>query len=144
MRHMFAISILVSILTSCAMNTGTGVLSGAVLGAGAGSLWDNGRGALIGTAIGALSGGLVGVILDDQDRRIMERSSPRTVDRMDRSEPLTINDIIKLSQNGIPDQTIMDYVTDTQSTYHLSQSQIRRLKEAGVSQRIINFMIAAN
>jgi hypothetical protein len=79
--------------------------------------------------------------LDVQDRKIMEKTSPRTVERMDRAEPLTIGDIIKLSQGGVSDDTIIKYMHDTKTTYNLSQSQINRLQEAGVSQRVINHMI---
>lgn len=129
------------ILTSCASNTGTGALTGSIIGAGAGGIAGGGRGALIGSAAGAIAGGLIGAALDEQDRRVMERSSPRTVDRMDRGEPLTINDIIKLSQGGVSDDTITRYIQDTTSTYNLSQAQIRRLQDAGVSQRVINDMI---
>jgi uncharacterized protein YcfJ len=128
-------------LTSCASNTGTGIISGGVIGAGAGGIAGGGRGALIGSAAGIIAGGLIGAALDEQDRRVMERSSPRTVDRMDRGEPLTINDVIKLSQGGVSDDTMMSYMRDTSSSYTLSQAQIRRLQDAGVSQRVINYMI---
>lgn len=84
---------------------------------------------------------VVDAALDEQDRRVMERASPRTVDRMDRSEPLTINDVIKLSQGGVSDENIINYMDRTQSSYTLSQSQIRRLHDAGVSERVINYMI---
>ncbi len=79
--------------------------------------------------------------LDDQDKKIMNKISPRTVERMDRGEPLTINDIIKLSQGGISDDTIIRYIKETKTTYNLSQAQINRLQEAGASQRVVNFMI---
>lgn len=127
--------------TSCATNTGTGVLAGGILGAGVGGLAGGGSGALIGGAAGAIAGGLIGASLDEQDRKVMERSSPRTVDRMDRGDPLTINDVIKLSQGGVSDDTILKYMRDTNSSYHLSQTQIRRLQDAGVSQRVINHMV---
>lgn len=135
-------SVLLLILTSCASNTGTGVIAGTVLGSGVGSVAGGGRGALIGSAAGAIAGGLVGASLDEQDRKVMERNSPRTVDRMDRREPLTINDVIKLSQGGVSDDTIVRYLQDISSFYQLSQAQVRRLQEAGVSQRIINEMVA--
>jgi hypothetical protein len=96
---------------------------------------------LIGSAAGIIAGGLIGATLDEQDRRVMERSSPRTVDRMDRGEPLTINDVIKLSQNGVSDTTMMSYIRNTSSAYSLSQAQIRRMQDAGVSQRVINYMV---
>ena len=71
----------------------------------------------------------------------MEQSSPRTVDRMDRGDPLTINDVIKLNQGGVSDETIMEYMRDTDSTYNLSQAQIRRLQDAGVSKKVISYMV---
>lgn len=128
-------------LMSCSTNTGTGVIAGGTLGAGVGGIAGGGNGALIGGAAGAIAGGLIGAALDEQDRKVMERSSPRTVDRMDRGDPLTINDVIKLSQGGVSDDTILGYIRETQSSYNLSQAQVRRLQDAGVSQRVIGFMI---
>lgn len=132
---------LILILVGCATNTGTGAIAGCTLGAGVGGLAGGNQGALIGGAAGAIAGGLFGAVLDEQDRKVMERSSPRTVDRMDRGEPLTINDVIKLSQGGVSDDSILTYMRDTGSTYNLSQAQIRRLHDAGTSQRVINYML---
>ncbi len=129
------------LFTSCSTNTGSGALAGAGAGALTGGIVGGGQGALIGGAIGAVAGGLVGATLDEQDRKVMERTSPRTVDRMDRGEPLTVNDVIKLSQGGVSDTTILNYMQQTGSAYNLSQAQIRRLQDAGVSQRAVNFMI---
>lgn len=137
MKYLFLVCCL--ILASCSTNKGTGAISGCVLGASAGSLV-SGQSALIGTAAGALAGGIIGAVLDEQDRKVMERSSPRTVDRMDRGEPLTINDVIKLSQGGVSDDTIVNYMRDTGSNYNLSQAQIRRLQDNAVSQRVIDYM----
>ncbi|PIS03278.1 MAG: hypothetical protein COT85_00950 [Chlamydiae bacterium CG10_big_fil_rev_8_21_14_0_10_42_34] len=129
------------LITSCASNTGTGVIAGGVIGATVGGVVRGGTGALIGSAAGVIAGGLIGAVLDEQDRKVMEQTSPRTVDRMDRREALTINDVIKLSQGGVSDDTIMSYMRDTSSSYGLSRAQIRRLQESGVSQRVINSMI---
>lgn len=128
------------VLISCSTNVGTGILAGGVIGIGAGAALNSGKGALIGSAVGVVAGGLIGAVLDEQDRKVMERSSPRTVDRMDREEPLTINDVIKLSQGGVSDDIIIKYMGDTKSAYHLSQAQIRRLNDAGVGQRVIEYM----
>lgn len=141
MKH--SILLLAVILASCASNTGTGVISGGVLGSGVGGIAGGGRGALIASAAGVIAGGLIGAALDEQDRKVMERNSPRTVDRMDRGEPLTINDVIKLSQSGVSDDMIALYIHNTSSSYQLSQPQVRRLQDAGVSSRIINEMIAS-
>ena len=140
-KHMILVALLALMLTGCETKTGTGALAGGALGAGAGGLIGGGQGALIGGAIGAVSGGLVGAALDEQDRKVMERSSPRTVNRMDKGEPLTYNDIIKLSQGGVSDESIIRYIRETRTTYKLSQYHIRKLQQGGVSQRVINYMI---
>ena len=132
------------VICGCETKTGTGALAGGAVGLGAGALIGGGRGALIGGAIGALSGGLIGAALDEQDRKIMEKSSPRTVDRMDRGDPLTITDVIKLSQGGVSDDTILQYIKQTGTTYTLTQPQINRLQEGGVSQRVINYMLSTS
>lgn len=126
---------------SCSTNTGIGVISGSGLGAGIGGVLGGGGGALIGSAAGLLTGGLIGVILDEQDRKVISKSSPRTIDRIDRGEPLTLNDVIKLSQSGVSDEAIISYLSETRSVYDLSQTQIRRLQNSGVSQRVIHFMM---
>lgn len=84
------------------------------------------------------------VALDEQDRKIMQQTSPRTLDRMDKSEPLTINDVIKLSQGGVSDDAIIQYIQEKQTYYNLTQAQVRRLKDAGVSQRVISYMMTKN
>ena len=143
MRFISPIVLILIALTfgSCASNTGTGMLTGGAIGGTVGGLSGGAPGALIGSAAGVIAGGLIGAALDEQDRKVMEKSSPRTVDRMDRGDPLTINDVIKLSQGGVSDSTILEYMRDTGSTYSLSQAQIRRLQDAGVSQRVINYMV---
>lgn len=142
MKYLLSISLgLCATLMSCSTHTGTGALTGGGLGAFAGGVIGGGKGALIGGTVGAVAGGFIGAALDEQDRKVMERTSPRTVERMDRGEPLTVNDIIKLSQGGISDDTTINYMQQTGSSYTLSQAQIRRLADAGVSQRVINYMV---
>jgi uncharacterized protein YcfJ len=126
---------------SCATNIGTGIFAGSALGAGVGGISGGGLGALIGSATGLVMGSLTGFALDEQDKKVMEKSSPRTVERMNRNEPLTLNDVIKLSQGGVSDNTIIQYIHDQKTQYNLTQTQIRRLRDAGVSQRVINYMV---
>lgn len=143
MKHFCSLlfSFVMFLASGCSTNTGIGVISGSSLGAGVGSVLGGGGGALIGSAVGIVAAGLIGVVLDEQDRKVISKSSPRTVDRMDRGEPLTLNDVIKLSQGGISDEAIISYLVETQTVYDLSQTQIRRLQGSGVSQRVIQFMI---
>lgn len=135
--------LLLPILASCATNAGTGVFAGTVIGAGAGGISAGGIGALVGGASGIIAGSIIGAALDAQDRKVMEKASPRTVTRMDRGEPLTINDVIKLSQNNVDADTIVEYMQERKTNYALSQAQIRRMQEAGVSEKVINYMAAS-
>lgn len=128
-------------LVSCSSNFGTGLFSGALIGASAGGAASGGKGSLIGLATGVVTGGILGFTLDEQDRKVMERKSPRTVTRIDRGDPLTINDVIKLSQAGVSDQAILQYVEGSSTLYELSVYQIRRLQDAGVSQNVIDRMM---
>lgn len=130
-------------LASCTTNTGTGAFTGGLHGGGVGSLAEGGKGGLIASAAGLVARGVVGAMLDEQDRLVMQKNSPRTINRMDRGDPLTINDVIKLSQNGVSDNTIMQYIRESLSFYSLSQTQVRRMQHSGVSQKVINAMIEA-
>ncbi len=128
-------------MTSCSTNVGTGIITGGTIGAGLGGITSGNTGAIIGGTSCMIAGSLIGIALDTQDRKVMEKSSPRTISRMDRGEPLTINDIIKLSQGGICDDTIIEYIQEQKTVYSLSQSQTKRMRDAGVSGRVINAMI---
>jgi len=133
MRILATLTLLSLLLIGCESKATTGVSAGGAL--------SGGKGVHIGGANGVVAGGLTGASLDEQDRRIMERTSPKTIDRMDRAEPLTVSDIVKLHEGGIGDETIVRYIHDTRTTYNLSQVQIKHLQNAGISQRIINYMI---
>ncbi len=141
MRYLLSTLVFSLTLTGCQSKTATGALAGGALGAGIGGIVGGGKGALIGGGSGIIAGGLIGAALDEQDRKIMERSSPTTLGRMDRGEPLTVNDIIKLHEGGISDKTIIRYIRQTRTSYTLSQAQIQKLQDAGVSQSLIQYMI---
>ncbi len=81
------------------------------------------------------------VQLDPQERRALEQTSPRTLQRMDRGEPLTLNDVIKLSQGGVRDDITLQYLYESNSTYQLSPAQLRRLRDAGVSEPVVDAMV---
>lgn len=134
--RLFQYAILGLLCSSCSTNTGSARAEWSALSMSGGSRRD-----LIVSAGSVVGGRLISATLDEQDRRVMDRTSPRTVERMERGEPLTINDIIKLSQGGVNDSTILNYMSETDSNYTLSQAQIRRLQDAGVSQRVIDFMV---
>lgn len=133
-----ALSIL---LIGCSSKAGTGALVGGAVGVGAGALIGGGGGAVIGGAAGAVGGAIIGAALEDSDRENLQRNSPGTLKRIDRGEPLSTSDIKNMSRNGISDDVIISQIQATQSTYYLNADQIVDLKNSGVSQKVINFMI---
>jgi outer membrane lipoprotein SlyB len=130
------------LISSCENKTETGALVGAGTGALAGGLiGGNITGVVVGGAIGAAAGGLIGYALDEQDRKIMEQRSPQTLKRIDRGEQLTLDDIKNMTKNGLNDDTIINQIKATNSSFRLTTSQIIDLKNSGVSQRVIDYMI---
>jgi outer membrane lipoprotein SlyB len=129
-------------LTSCESKAGTGALVGTGVGMGAGALISpTPQGVLIGGAVGAVSGALVGAALDSSDRDNIKRDSPKTMNKIDRGEQLSMEDIEKMSEAGISDDKIIGTIHSTGSIYHLSASDVEELKKAGVSQRVIDYML---
>jgi hypothetical protein len=132
----------ITFLASCQSNAGTGALIGAGAGMGAGALISpTPAGVLIGGAVGAAGGAAIGAAIDASDRKQIEQQSPQTMNRIDRGEQLSINDIKKMSQAGITDDKIIGTIHSTGSVYHLTTSDIQDLKAAGVSQRVIDYML---
>ncbi len=130
------------LLTACESKAGTGSLIGAGVGVGAGALISGTpTGALIGGAVGAVGGAIIGASLDESDRSTMQQSSPQTLRRVDNGDQLTLNDIEKMSKSGIGDDKIIGVIQSTGSIYHLSSEDITELKNAGVSQRVIDYML---
>jgi len=79
--------------------------------------------------------------LDQSDRSSLEKQSPRIIKKIDNREPLSTDDIKKMSRAGLSDDVIMKQINDTKSVFYLSSADIVDLKKAGVSQRVINAMI---
>jgi uncharacterized protein YcfJ len=121
-------------------------LSGAAIGAGTGALIGSashhgGAGALIGGAVGLLTGALVGqsMELEQQDR--LRRESPRTYERVEQGQPLSTADIKALAKAGITDDVIISQIRNSRVVYRLTTAEIIDLKDAGVSHKVIDYMI---
>src|SRR5882724_6164858 len=125
-------------------NTATGALVGGAAGAGIGAIAGGrhaGEGALIGGAIGALTGAIVGDSIDQQQRERVREYSPQTLVRIDQGQPLGVADIKALAKAGVSDEVIISQIRNSHTTYHLSTAEIIDLKDAGVSERVIDVMI---
>lgn len=137
-----AIMGIAGLLTSCESKTGTGALAGAGVGALAGGLIaGNATGALIGGAVGAAGGALIGAALDAQDRDNLQQNSPQTLQKIDNREQLSIYDVEAMAKNGLSDDVIIRQIQNTKSVFYLTSDQIIELKQAGVSEKVIEYMM---
>jgi hypothetical protein len=56
-------------------------------------------------------------------------------------QPLGLPDVKMLAKNGVSDEVILSQIRNSRTVYHLSSAEIIDLKDAGVSQKVIDFMI---
>jgi surface antigen len=127
-------------------NTATGALAGGAIGAGTGAIiggasHNAGAGALIGGAIGALTGGIIGNSIDQQQRARIQEQAPETWQRVEQGQPLGVADVKALAKAGVSDEVIISQIRNSRVAYHLSTAEIIDLKDAGVSEKVIDFMI---
>ena len=125
---------LLSFMIGC-QNTKThaveGSLAGGLLGATAGGIIGHQsghglEGAGIGAAVGALGGGLIGGQMEK--------------DPVSSARKITSGDVIELTKMGFTDSDIIQRIKDTNSTFDLNSSDIKHLREEGVSQTVIDAM----
>jgi uncharacterized membrane protein len=142
MGRVISIMLLAAAVVGCESKAGTGALVGTGVGMGAGALISpTPAGVLIGGAVGAVGGAIIGSALDANDKDNLQRNSPQTMRRIDSNKQLSIEDIKKMSKAGIADDKIIGTIQSTGSVYHLSSEEIESLKRAGVSQRVIDYML---
>ena len=55
--------------------------------------------------------------------------------------PITIEEIIELSQADVSNEVIISQIKATQSVFYFTNEQIIQLKQTGVNDNVINFMI---
>ncbi|MEM8727119.1 MAG: glycine zipper domain-containing protein [Chlamydiota bacterium] len=137
----FILALGATLIAGCESNTGTGALVGGAGGAAIGVIAGGGTGALIGGAAGVIAGGLIGAYLDDQESKNLKKQSSQTYRRVDNGEKLSVNDIIHLSQSDITDDKIIGLIRKTNSHYVLNTYQVDKLREAEVSEGVINYML---
>lgn len=126
--------------------TASGALGGGVIGAGTGAIiggatGNAGAGAAIGGAIGALTGGIIGNSIDQAQRERLVEQAPQTMQRVDQGQPLGLADIKALAKAGVSDEVIISQIRSAHTAYRLTTAEIIDLKEAGVSEKVIDFMI---
>jgi hypothetical protein len=57
------------------------------------------------------------------------------------SQPLSLADVKMLAKSGVSDEVILSQIRNSHTVYHLSAAEILDLKDAGLSEKVIDFMI---
>jgi hypothetical protein len=58
-----------------------------------------------------------------------------------RTQPMGLPDIKMLAKSGVSDEVILSQIRNSHSVYRLNAAEILDLKDAGVSEKVIDFMI---
>ena len=126
-------------------NTGSGALIGGVFGALTGAAIGGrnhgGQDALIGAAAGALAGGLIGNAADREQEARLKAQAPQTYARIDQGTPLSIADVKALAKAGISEDVMISQIHNSRTVFHLSAADIIDLRDAGVTDKVVNYMI---
>jgi len=72
----------------------------------------------------------------------LQSVSPSTAKRVQQGKQLNRNDVRAMSQAGFSDQAIEARIDATNSTFRLSNSDIKDLQNAGVSPEVISYMVS--
>ena len=57
------------------------------------------------------------------------------------AQPMSLPDVKMLAKSGVGDEVILSQIRNSHTVYHLSAPEILDLKDAGVSEKVIDFMI---
>lgn len=123
-------------------NTDKGVLAGGALGAGAGALIGS---ACHNTAVGALAGGVLGAAAGGLTGNAIDKSEAKTqaqIAAANAPPPLTVQNVVELTQQHISDGVIISQIRTTGSVYHLQPQDLEYMKANGVSDPVIYEMQA--
>jgi hypothetical protein len=125
-------------------NTEKGVGAGGLIGAGTGALVGNavghtGAGALIGAGVGALSGGLIGHAVDESEKKTEAKIAAATSPPRG---PMGMVDVVQLAQAHVTDDVIISQIRSTGSVFYLSANDTIWLKQQGVSDAVVQEMLA--
>jgi hypothetical protein len=66
--------------------------------------------------------------------------NPAIYDKMMHGDPLSIGDICSLQRSGVSDGIVIRYIRDQGTVYSLNANDYDRLKHAGVSSSVIDYM----
>ena len=124
--------------------TATGALTGGAIGVASGALLGgrhSGEAALVGGMLGAVTGGLIGHSMDQEAQARLRQQAPQTYARLDQGQPLSLADVKALAAAKLSDDVIVSQIRNSRSVFHLGSADIIDLKNSGVDEKVIDFMI---
>ena len=68
--------------------------------------------------------------------------APSVYNKMMTGDPLSLPDIIELAHRDVPPGIVIDYLDRTEAVYRLQAADVARLRKAGVSDEVINYMLS--
>jgi hypothetical protein len=139
-QNLVVVLLSASVTAGCSSlsHTENGALAGGGIGAATGALVGHAAGhtaggALIGAGVGALSGGLIGHAVDDSEKKQAVAQARRQ---------LGVTDVAQMAQQHVSDDLIINDIRSTGTVFHLSSTDIVWLKQNGVSDRVVQEMMA--
>ena len=82
--------------------------------------------------------------VNQQDRAVLRAHNvPMDVyDKMLYGDPLSVDDVIVLSQRAVPPGLITHYMDETDTAYRLRKADVQHLRAAGVNEEVISYMLS--
>jgi hypothetical protein len=66
---------------------------------------------------------------------------PPPIERGGQEQPISVADVKALAKAGLSDEVILSHIRNSQAVYHLTTAEIIDLKNSGVGNKVIDFMI---
>jgi hypothetical protein len=79
--------------------------------------------------------------MDQEQQERLREQAPQTYVRVDQGQPLGVADVKALAQAKVSDDVIISQIRNSHTVYHLSASDIIDLRNSGVSEKVLDFMI---
>ena len=57
-----------------------------------------------------------------------------------KSDPITVNQVIQMNKDGVPADTIIKTMRDSDTVYRLTAAQLAELHDMGVADPVLNYM----
>jgi outer membrane lipoprotein SlyB len=141
MKRYLVVGLMLTASVGCSgmNNTQSGAVEGGVVGGVLGTLVGAAfhnplAGAAIGAGGGALLGATAGAQQDKRDDQVKAAVAQQ------QAQMMTLTDIVSMTQQHVPDQTIINQINTTYSNFNLTSEEIIYLRQQGVSDTVITVM----